>query len=45
LENVKGTNNLEDIAVDDRIILGWNLEEGVEYMSKCIWLRTRTGLL
>jgi hypothetical protein len=45
---LNGSDNLEDLGSDGRIILEWILEEqGVKLWTGCIWIRIGTsgGLL
>jgi len=40
LENLKGTNHIEDLGVDGQIILEWILGK---VWTRFIWLRTGTS--
>jgi len=40
LKNLKGRDHIEDLGIDGRIILEWDLGK---VWTGCMWLRIRTG--
>jgi hypothetical protein len=44
LENLKGTDHLEDLGIGGKIILEWITgKQGGKVWTGCIWLRTGTS--